>query len=165
MFELLTPAITTLFFASALLTSIISAITGMAGGVLLFSLMTSFMSLDMVIPIHGLVQLGSNSSRLYYLKNALKKTMCLSFLIGAIFGATGATWLKSQVSIPSEIPLAVVVLLIVYVLFRPKKMPSIKLQFKNYYLVGIAAGFLGIFIGTVGPFIAVFFVRDDLNKQ
>ncbi len=153
-----------LFLASAL-TSTISAITGMAGGVLLFSFMTVFMGLETLIPIHGLVQLGSNASRLYYLRGHTLKEMVISFGIGAVLGATGATWLKTVVSIDPKYPISVVIVLILYVLFKPKKLPEIMLPFKGYVIVGLLAGFLGIFIGTVGPFIAVFFVRSDLTKE
>ena len=154
-----------ILFLAALGTSIISAITGMGGGVLLYSAMTFFMELDVLIPIHGLVQLGSNASRLYYLRKHIIYKMVVFFALGAFLGAGGATWLKTILSIPSEYPIAIVILLIIYVLFKPKKLPSIRIAFENYFFVGVAAGFLGIFIGTVGPFIAVFFVRDDLTKE
>ena len=45
---------------AALLTSMISAIIGMAGGILLLAVMLSFLSHADTIPTHGAVQLASN---------------------------------------------------------------------------------------------------------
>lgn len=165
MIATLSPSIWAALVLAAFITTKISAITGMAGGVLLFSFMSLFMSLETLIPIHGLVQLGSNSSRLYFLREHALGKIVSSFAIGALFGAGGATWLKSIVDIPSEYPISFVVILIIYVLFKPKRLPELAIPFWSYSFVGVVAGFLGIFIGTVGPFISVFFVRSDLSKE
>ncbi len=152
-------------FLTATGASVVSAVTGMAGGILLFSFMTMFMTLEAIIPLHGLCQLGSNTSRIYYLRGHMIKEMILFFSVGALIGAGSATWLKSSLIVNPKYPLSGVVLLILYVLFRPKKLPSLAVSKKSFFWVGLVGGFLGIFIGTIGPFLAAFFVRDDLTKE
>jgi uncharacterized membrane protein YfcA len=47
----------------ALLTAVLSAVVGMAGGITLLSVMLLFMEPLTAIPVHGVVQLVSNGSR------------------------------------------------------------------------------------------------------
>ena len=49
---------------AALITSILSAIIGMGGGILLLAVMLSLLEHGEVIPAHGAVQLVSNGTRL-----------------------------------------------------------------------------------------------------
>jgi uncharacterized protein len=57
------------------------------------------------------------------------------------------------------------VFLIAYVLFKPTKLPPLKIPVKLFLLVGFASGFLSLLIGATGPFLAPFFLRDDLTKE
>ena len=50
---------------TGLLTSMLSAVVGMAGGITLLSVMLLFFEPLVAIPIHGVVQLVSNSSRTF----------------------------------------------------------------------------------------------------
>jgi uncharacterized membrane protein YfcA len=154
-----------LLFLVAIFTAALSAITGMGGGILLFSFMTFFLPLNILIPVHGLAQFVSNGSRIFYFKKYLKFEMCLPYLFGAVIGVIGAVALKKSVHINSTYPLFIISLLIFYTLFKPKKLPSFKIALKAFFFVGILNGFLGIFVGAVGPFLAIFFVRDDFVKE
>ena len=49
--------------AVALATSVLSAVVGMAGGITLLSVMLLFLEPLAAIPLHGVIQLVSNSSR------------------------------------------------------------------------------------------------------
>ena len=60
--------IPSILFIVAMLTSILSGVIGMGGGILLFSCMTLFLTLDVIVPVHGVVQLSSNSSRVWMLR-------------------------------------------------------------------------------------------------
>jgi uncharacterized membrane protein YfcA len=148
----------------AFFTSIISAITGMAGGIVLFSIMTFFFPISVIIPIHGVVQLVSNSSRTLWLRKSIKKEIFIPFLIGAPAGAFISTIFIHQV-LNKNFPLFLIALLIFYTVFRPKKLPSLKIPNYGFLFVGFVAGLLGILIGPTGPFIAPFFLRDDLQKE
>ena len=75
-----------LIFA-AFITSSISAVLGMGGGIILLGVMAILIPDGyMVIALHGIIQLVSNTTRTYIFKNHLKKTILLQFLIGAIIG-------------------------------------------------------------------------------
>lgn len=149
---------------AAFATSIISAIIGMGGGILLLSLMTFFLPISVIIPTHGLVQLVSNSTRLLYLRAHIVWPFFGFFLLGAPLGAAAAVFLLKDVLGPQAIYFAIATL-IFYSVLKPKKMPSVKPRGAGWAVVGFFAGAVGILAGAVGPMIAPFYMRDDLEKE
>lgn len=114
--------------ASSWVTSIISVVVGMAGGIVLLSLMTFVMPVSQLIPIHGAIQLVSNSSRCFYLRRSVIKPIFFYFLVGLPFGTfTAIKIIKSLDS--STLPLVLILCLILYTLLKPKKMPEIKIPY------------------------------------
>ncbi|GAA0825673.1 MULTISPECIES: sulfite exporter TauE/SafE family protein [Marinomonas] len=146
-------------FASA-----ITSITGMAGGVLMFSAMSVFMPVKPLIAIHGVVQVFNNAARSWFLRTSIRWRMCSLFGIGAVLGALITTLFIVQY-VGEFFPLLLLVCLILYTLFKPKHMPQVKIQEKNFFWVGIATGAMGIVVGAIDPLLAVFFIRDDLTKE
>lgn len=146
------------------LASMITSITGMAGGVLMFAAMSVFMPVRSLIAIHGTVQIFNNAARSWFLRHHIRWGMCLPFAIGAIIGAIVTTLFIVQY-VGEFFPLLLLVGLIAYTLFKPKRMPSFKIPDKYFFLVGIATGSMGIIAGAIDPLLAVFFLRDDLTKE
>lgn len=149
----------------AILTSVISAVAGMGGGILLLSIMTFFLTLDVIIPIHGVVQFTSNSSRVYFLRKHTLKKILIPYLIFSIIGVYFAVVFKKSILLDRHWILLIITTMIFYTLFKPKKLPHFHIPFWAFGIVGLINGFLGILIGSVGPFLAVFFLRDDLTKE
>lgn len=149
---------------STVITSIISAIIGMGGGILLLSVMTFFMPMSVIIPIHGLVQLISNFSRLIIQRKNILYRFTLYYLLGLPFGVLLAVYFL-KFYLKDYHALVVVIILITYSIFKPKRMPQLKLNTYGWTMLGIATGILAIIAGAVGPLIAPFFIRDDLKKE
>jgi uncharacterized protein len=144
--------------------SIISSVTGMAGGILMFSAMNLFIPVKPLIAIHGVVQVFNNGARTWYLRTAMRWSMCAPFAVGAIIGATLTTLLIAKYA-TELIPLVLLTGLIFYTLFKPKQLPALKIKDRNFFWVGIATGSLGILAGAIDPLLAAFFLRDDLSKE
>ena len=70
---------------AALITSSISAVIGMGGGIILLGIM-AIMIPDgyMVIALHGIIQMVSNGTRTIVFKDYLKRNLILEFLIDSI---------------------------------------------------------------------------------
>lgn len=149
---------------ATILTAIISGVVGMAGGITLLSFMTFFLKLDVIVPLHGIVQLSSNSSRTFFLRKAIHKKITTFFLLGAPIGTFLAY--KLIVEIPNKkyflIPVA---LLIFYTLFKPKKLPALNIPLWGFLPLGILTGLMGPLVGATGPLLAPFFLREDLKKE
>jgi uncharacterized membrane protein YfcA len=147
------------FFTSAL-----SAATGMGGGVLLFTVMTLYFPINVLIPIHGIIQFFNNILTVHFLRPHLKKSLIIPFLLGSIPGVILAASIVDKL-IKTNAPQMIILALIIYSLFRPKRLPDLELQHKNFIWVGLTTGFLGIIAGAIDPVLAPFFVRKDLTKE
>jgi len=136
----------------------------MAGGILLLGAMTFVMPFQTVVPIHGLVQLTSNFSRSWILRKSIHRKIFYHFLLGSPLGGFAGYLLLSRVTKP-EWFLSLVILLLVYVVFKPKKLPYLKINLFGFTLLGLLAACLGCLIGATGPILAPFFIREDLTKE
>jgi len=145
-------------------TSVISGVIGMGGGVTLIALMGLIIPFTTLIPLHGIIQLVSNSSRAFFLRDKIKKEIFIPMVCGIPFGVIPAVYLIKNIENKDHF-LLLLVILIAYVLFKPKKFPEIKIPFWAFSFVGAMAGFMGMLIGATGPLIAVFFLRDDITKE
>ncbi|TBR42471.1 sulfite exporter TauE/SafE family protein [Marinomonas agarivorans] len=146
------------------LASMITSITGMAGGVLMFAAMSVYMPVRPLVAIHGIVQVFNNAARSWFLRSSIRWGMCLPFAVGAAIGALLTTLFIVEY-VGEFFPLLLLVGLILYTLFKPKRMPQFKIPDRHFFGVGIATGAMGIIVGAIDPLLAVFFLRDDLTKE
>jgi uncharacterized protein len=149
---------------SAFLTSIISAVVGMAGGIVLLSIMTFFLPLNIIIPVHGIVQLVSNSTRTWLLRRHIVKPVFMYFILGLPFGGFTAIYLIKQLD-SKVIPLLLISSIITYTLFKPKRLPAVNIPEWSFCFIGFIVGVLGPLIGATGPFMAPFFLKPKWEKE
>ena len=148
--------------AVALVASTLSGAIGMGGGVLLLTVMSDFFSTTVLIPIHGAVQLASNLSRSIINRSGLNYRMIALFLAGASLGAlAGSRFLREIPEDQFKLLLACGILILTWL---PKKKVRIRFRSK-FFFVGFLSQFLSLFVGAIGPFIAPFFLHDDLSKK
>lgn len=159
--SLLTMTILVIF---SFFTSALSAATGMGGGVLLFTVMTLYFPINVIIPIHGIIQLFNNFLTLSFLRIHLKKSLMWPFIIGSIPGVLLGSLVVTKL-IKTDAPQIIILALIMYSLFRPKRLPDLELKHRNFFWVGLITGVLGIIAGAIDPVLAPFFVRKDLSKE
>ena len=159
---------------SAFITSSISAVIGMGGGIILLGIMAIMIPKGyMVIALHGIIQLVSNTTRTYVFKNYLKKYILKDFMIGALVGLICSAIIvlilinffnvnsASQIKIDFLKP--VIGLFILWYLFlKPLKKKDKK---SSFIKVGFISGICSIFIGATGPLIAPFFLNEKLIKE
>ncbi len=68
-------------------TSAVSAAFGLGGGIMLITVMALVMPIPALVPVHGVVQLGSNAGRSLVLLRHVNWPAALWFAFGAVFGA------------------------------------------------------------------------------
>ena len=74
---------------AAFVTSSISAMIGMGGGIILLGIMAVIIPEGyMVVALHGVIQLISNTTRAYVFRKHIIKKIIKQFLIGALIGVT-----------------------------------------------------------------------------
>lgn len=132
----------------SLITSAITAVAGMGGGILLLAILPLVLPSNVIIPIHGVVQLSSNLSRFVLgLKDALLKPILL-FSMGALIGALlGYSFLGHFNS--NIIPLLTSIFILI-VLWIPLKKIIVKIR-GRYFTLGIFQTATSLFVGTTGP--------------
>jgi uncharacterized membrane protein YfcA len=136
----------------------------MAGGIVLLSIMTFFLPLSTIVPIHGAVQLTSNVSRSWFLKENIDWRIFRPFAVGLPIGGLIATYIIKSIDNKDQF-LVLIACLILYTIFKPKKLPHFQIPHWCFSFVGLIVGILSPLIGATGPFIAIFFMRDDLDKK
>mgnify|MGYP000209000915 CR=1 FL=1 len=164
LFSTVEPITAAILFLVSIMTAAISTSTGMGGGVIFFMLLLHYYPLGKTIPIHGFVQMFANILRTYVLRAHLVWEMCLPFLVGAVLGVGSIMWVLDSFR-SKVIPYTIILLLLIYSVFKPQKLPEIKIPLKAFGFVGYVTGFLGIIVGAVDPILAPFFVREDFSKE
>ncbi len=139
------------FFTSAL-----TAAVGIGGGVMLLAIMANLMPAAAIIPVHGVVQLGSNLGRLLTLAGLTDWRMAGWFSFGSVFGALAGGQLA--VSIPPAFLQLALGSFILYSAWMPVfRLPAGR---KSMSLLGAGTAFLAMIVAGIAPF--VFVVLKDL---
>ena len=158
----------------AFITSSISAVLGMGGGIILLGIMAIIIPEGyMVIALHGIIQLVSNTTRTYVFREHLKKDIIKEFGVGAIVGLSASALIifalvqlfnvesANQIKVDFLKPL--IGLFIIWYLFL--KGPKRERYSKSFIGVGVLSGVSSVFVGATGPLIAPFFLGAKLTKE
>ena len=163
-----------ILIVAAFITSSISAVLGMGGGIILLGIMAIIIPEGyMVIALHGIIQLISNTTRTYVFRGHLKSQLIKEFSIGALIGAVLSgliIFLLIQlydVNSASEIKVdflkpIIGIFIIWYILLKGPKKEKIS---KSFVKVGSISGLASVFVGATGPLIAPFFLKSNLTKE
>ena len=146
-------------------TAVLSAIIGMAGGIVLLTVMLFFFEPAVAIPLHGVVQLVSNGSRSLLQWPNVDRSIVLPFAV-LLFPAA-YLGVKVALALPADVLRVVIGLFVLVATWRKGWLalaaPAQKVT--RFVLLGGVTGFLGPLIGATGPFIAPFFLDQGLRRQ
>ncbi|MDF1610420.1 sulfite exporter TauE/SafE family protein [Hoeflea sp. YIM 152468] len=135
------------FFASALTVSI-----GVGGGIAMLALMGYLIPVAAIIPLHGVVQLGSNVGRAAILRKEVAWTCLAAFLVGAIPGAWAGSAAVGALAEPAlKAALGSFILAITWI--RLPRLSAITLP--GFALTGAVTTSLTMIFGATGPLNAV----------
>lgn len=143
-------SVATALLGTSFAASFITIAFGLGGGILLLSVMASLMPPAMLIPVHGMVQSGSNAGRAALMMRFVSWPNVGVFTVGTIIGASigGLVAVNLQ---PAFVQIGVGLFVIWSVLSNPPawlhRMPA---------LTGAFSSFLTMFFGATGPFVATF---------
>ena len=163
-----------ILIVSAFITSSISAVLGMGGGIILLGIMAIIIPEGyMVIALHGMIQLFSNSTRTFVFRNHIKWPIIKDFFTGALIGLflSGVILfilIKGfQVESANEIKFDILkpligIFIIWYLFFKNSYKERVK---GSFFWVGGISGISSVFIGATGPLIAPFFLNYKLTKE
>lgn len=153
------PLVTFGLLAASFAASFITVAFGIGGGALLLAVMASLMPPLALIPVHGVIQLGSNLFRALLLATHVHWPPVLAFAVGTAIGVT----LGGMVAVnlpPGFVQIGVGAFVIWSVLLRPPMWLSALPM-----LTGGLSSFLTMFFGATGVFVANFTKSLRLPRQ
>ncbi|WP_114418433.1 sulfite exporter TauE/SafE family protein [Marinospirillum perlucidum] len=151
--EQLSTEISLLLILAAGLTSGVTAALGVGGGVLLLAIMALLVPPAAIIPLHGMVQLGSNANRTLMTWKHLDWKRLAAFFPGVLVGA----WLASLflVQLPMQWLQLGIAGFILFLCWGPK-VPPLALGRVGSFLAAALTTFISMFVGATGPLVAAF---------
>jgi uncharacterized membrane protein YfcA len=131
-------------------TSFITAAFGIGGGGVLLAILASLVPPAALIPVHGLVQLGSNAGRAAIMFQHRDRAVLLPFAAGSLVGvALGGSVV---VQLPPDILRIGVGL---FILWSVLATPPAFIR-RSGAIAGAFSSFLTMFFGGTGPFVAAY---------
>jgi uncharacterized membrane protein YfcA len=139
--------------------SFITIAMGIGGGGLLLAVMASLMPLSALIPVHGVIQLGSNVFRASLLLRHVHWPPLAGFTLGSLIGVVSGGLVV--VELPGSVVQIGVGLFVIWSVVRtpPKWLSTLP------WVTGVISSFLTMFFGATGLFVANFTKSLILPRQ
>lgn len=147
--------------AFAAVTSALTAALGVGGGVLLLAVLALSLPPAAIIPVHGLVQFGSNFNRTLMLLKQIDWPLFFAFLPGVILGAGLANLFLTD--LPLHLLQLCIAGFILFLTWGPK-IPALALGKLGTALAGLITTFISMFAGATGPLVAAFIKQQHPNQ-
>lgn len=148
------------FFTSAL-----TAVVGAGGGTVLLALMLQFMPPATAIPVHGVVQLASNTSRTWLFRQHLAWPLISRFALLLPFGVILGLWLFQHM--PKELVQVLIGCFVIFTLFlrRLRRFAPSDFPLWAFVPLGFVTGALNMIVGVIGPVLGALVIRKELSKE
>ena len=139
--------------------SFITVAFGIGGGVVKLAVLATLLPVAAIVPVHGLVQLGSNAGRTWLMAKHIRLDLLAVFSGGAVIG----TLLGGAVVVQLNAGLILVVLG-VFILWSVLAKPPAFLRGSGFVTAGFSR-VLTMFIGGTGPFVATYVKAQQLDRM
>jgi uncharacterized membrane protein YfcA len=154
--------------AAAFATSVLSAVVGMAGGITLLAVMLLFLEPLAAIPLHGVIQLVSNSSRAAIQRRHIDLHILLRY--SALLIPMGWVGLHLANALPAAATRFMIGIFVLIATWFPGWLllgtrPEETNPGRRFLVLGGVVGVLNMTIGATGPLIAPFFLNLGLDRR
>ncbi len=150
---------------AAFCTSALTAVVGAGGGTALIAIMLQIMSPAAAIPVHGAVQLASNTTRVWLFRKHMAWPIIIRFAALMPFGV--ALGLLLFQGLPTEVIQGLIgcFVLITLATRQLKSLEGKDLPLWAFIPVGFVTGVLNMIVGVIAPILGVLVIRKDLKKE
>jgi len=142
-------------------TSLVTATFGVGGGVLLLAVMAVFLPPQVIVPVHGVVQLGSNAGRALLSWRKVDWRVIAAFLPGAVAGALVGSFVL--VALPPAAIYSTIAAFTLYLCWGPR-LPRTALGPAGTGVLGAVTTFLTLFVGATGPLVGAFLRQQNEDR-
>ncbi len=148
---------------SVLVTSFISGILGMAGGMILMGILLALQPLPVAMMLHGITQFASNAWRALLWRDKVDWRIFRGYMYGAL--AVMALFAVAKFVVSKPVALVAMGLTPFVSLALPEKL-HLNVERKGHPLVcGMICSALALMAGVSGPILDVFFVRSKMGRH
>lgn len=151
---------------SAAATSLLSAVAGLGGGMVLLVILLQVLDPADAIPVHGAIQIASNASRAWWMRSHIAWGVVRRHALLLVPG--GLVGLQIAEALPRRVGRALIggfALIATWLpgLLKPRVGGSFPIR--GFYGVGAVHGLLNMPLGATGPMIAPFFKAAFESRQ
>ncbi|WP_116652845.1 sulfite exporter TauE/SafE family protein [Pelagibacterium sediminicola] len=139
--------------AFSFVTSAITASFGIGGGIIMLAGLGLVFPPAVLLPVHGLVQFGSNLGRAIVLRAHLHWPTILWFALGAVPGSLLGGYVA--LALPERLFAVLIAVFILYATWVPQPGVKTKGPLANF-LGGLVTSAIGMLVGATGPLVAIF---------
>jgi uncharacterized membrane protein YfcA len=148
---------------AAVVTSFISGIFGMAGGMVLIGLLLLMLPVPVAMVFHGVIQIAANGSRSWLWRQHINWKVVLQFGAGTACALVVFSFFSFVP--PKPLVLLMVGLTPFVALSVPQRFaPNIE-RHGQAFLAGLIGGTLQLVAGVTGPLLDIFYVRSGMTRQ
>ena len=152
----------TFFAILSFLTSLLTSIFSVGGGIIMLVALAQSFSPGTLIPLHGSIQLANNLSRTFVYKEFFQWSLIKNILIATIFGAVAGIFLFGSLS--EQILLWLIAGTIIFFTWAPLDNFIFSVM-RNDWFCGFISGFAGIFVGANGPLVTAYMRTNKLSPE
>jgi uncharacterized membrane protein YfcA len=159
----MSPLVLATLAVSALVTSFISGILGMAGGMIFMGVLLALLTVPQAMVLHGVTQLASNGWRAILWRTAIDWRVFRGNAYGTFVAL--AFFAFVQLVVPKAIALLVLGLTPFLALALPKDLALDVNKRGHPFACGLVCTALQLVGGVAGPILDVFFVRSNMDRR
>ena len=150
-----------LLVVASFFTSALTASFGVGGGIAMLALLGVFVPVAVLIPVHGAVQLGSNTGRAWVQRKFIRMDVAAPFIAGSVVGALAGAFVVVQ--LPDALMKVVLGVFVIVVTWT--KIPGLnRLGRAGLAVASAALAVLSMMFGATGPLVSPIlaqFIPDD----
>lgn len=148
---------------ATLITSFVSGIFGMAGGMILMGVLLALLPLPAAMMLHGIVQLAANGWRALLLRSEIDWRVLTGYAAGA-FIALGL-FAMARIVVAKPVALIAMGITPFVALALPERLHLNVERRWHPFACGIVCLSLSLTAGIAGPLLDVFFARSTMNRH
>lgn len=154
---------TFLILITTLVTSFISGIFGMAGGIILMAVLVALVSVAMAMIVHGGIQMFANGYRAFLLRAHIDWRVFGIYCVGAAIGVAALFFVRWT---PDKQTLYLLLGLTPLLIWLPKERLHLDIKRTDHAVIaGFLVQGLNTLAGVAGPLLDLFFVRAEMTRQ
>jgi uncharacterized protein len=149
--------------ASSLVTSFVSGILGMAGGMILMGILLALMPLPAAMMLHGVTQLASNLWRAVLWRNQVDWRVFRGYALGALVAL--AIFAMVRLVVGKPVALIAMGFTPFVTLWLPERLHLNVERRGHSFACGLVSSAISLTAGVSGPILDIFFVRSKMRRH